>query len=113
MPRLPDLLIFIGGLVSVAGALRGNLAYFRYFRSKRLQETDRKARAIASLEFVYEGAAAGVIVGVGLEILVTGLAFGGDINANSLILVPAALTLGAAYAAWWTRRFIARLRRSP
>lgn len=105
---LADGLIVIGALIAVGGAIRGTVAYIRYFRSPAIASADPVNRAINSLEFVYATSLAAVITGGGIVVLVAGLIFGNGVRAWT-ILMPVGLAAGGAISAWYSRRTVDRL----
>jgi hypothetical protein len=104
-------LIVVGALVAVGGAIRGTLAYMRYFRERTIASTDGVNRAIAGMEFAYSTSLVAVITGGGIAVLVAGLVIGSGVRAGT-IFIPVGLAVGGALNAWLSRRTIAKLRKS-
>jgi hypothetical protein len=100
-------LIIVGALTAVAGAIRANFAYVRFFRTRGAAPP--QGRAIAGMEVAYSGSVAAVITGVGITVLVLGLVIGSGVQAWTLLL-PISLAVGGALTAALTRRILEQLR---
>jgi hypothetical protein len=101
-------LIIIGALTAVAGAIKANFAYVRFFRTRRAAIP--QSRAIAGLEFAYSCSVAGVITGTGITVLVLGLVIGTGVQAWTLSL-PISLAAGGALTAALAHRMLVQLRK--
>jgi hypothetical protein len=101
-----DGLAIVGGLTSVAGAIRATFAYVHYFQGAPY---DGRGRAIAGLEFADSVAVAGVITGEGIAVLVLSLVIGYGIQTWTSSL-PLGLTAGALVTTALAHRMLAQLR---
>jgi hypothetical protein len=100
-------LIIIGALTAVAGAIRANFAYVRFFRTRGAAPP--RGRTIAGMEFTYSCSVAAVITGAGITVLVLGLVIGNSVQAWTLSL-PISLAAGGALTAVLARRILGQLR---
>ena len=101
-------LIIVGALTAVAGAIRANFAYLRFFRTRGAATP--QGRAIAGLEFAFSCSMAGVITGIGITVLVLGLVIDNGVQAWTISL-PMSLAAGAALTAALTRWRLEQLRK--
>ena len=104
-------LMTVGALIALVSAIRATGTYLRYLRLRKVEPDDRRARAIAGLEFAYTNSLNGALCGGGLVILVAG-AVVGSLMQRSVLLAPAGLIAGALFNARVVRRTLDRVRNS-
>jgi hypothetical protein len=104
-------LMTAGVVVVILSVIKATFAYSRFFRTKDAQPGDPKHRAIAGVEFAYEGAIAGVICGGGILVIVLGAVMVSYLQ-QRLLLAPAALIVGSVVQAGFSRRTLSQLQNS-